>query len=369
MTQANHLPVDREPRVWLLLAEKLGDNAQVRALADALPWKSEIRNIRMKPDFQIGKPQFVPSLDHLDRHACDPIEPPWPDVLITIGRRPSMVALWIKERSPSTRIVLVGRPKRWLEQFDLVVAPPQYDMPPAANVYRLHLPLMRADREKVAQAANVWRHRLADMPRPLTAVLVGGQTRPFRFDAAAGGELAGRLRDVVDRDGGSLYLTTSRRTGQAVTHALARDLPERSRIYRFGEDPSEDNPYHALLGLADRFVVTGDSVSMQVEVAGLGKPLAIYPLPLDNKLRIHPQRWLARLLAPGTVLGDLLRRSGLAGYGRDLTGFHERLYRSGLAVRLGEPFREPSTSVADEVDGAAAAVCALVGAACAGQAG
>ncbi len=52
-----------------------------------------------------------------------------------------------------------------------------------------------------------------------------------------------------------------------------------------------------LLGLADRFIVTGDSISMMVEVTRLGKPLEILPLPCGllgtlDQVRRSLARWL-----------------------------------------------------------------------------
>ena len=346
--------------IWLLLSDKLGDNAQVEALARELALPYETKRLLMRERFVLGKPRFRPSLEHIDADRSDRLEPPWPDLAITIGRRPSMAALWIKECSPETRIVLVGRPKRWLERFDLVIAPPQFLMPEAANVVQLRLPLMRADPTRVAAAAEVWKSRLEDMPRPLTAVLVGGQTRPFRFDAEAARDLARELAVIAERDGGSFYLTTSRRTGGAAAEALAQALPRESRIYRFGEDPPEDNPYLALLGMADRFVVTGDSISMQVEVLGLGKPLAVFELPLSRLPHVRLWRAMGALLEPGRPLGEFLRRLGITGFVRDIGAFHQQLYDQGLAVPLGEPFRAPSGEIADELAGAAAAVRRLL---------
>ena len=45
---------------------------------------------------------------------------------------------------------------------------------------------------------------------------------------------------------------------------LEKHLPGNATLFRWSED-TEDNPYLALLGLADRIVVTGDSISMLVE--------------------------------------------------------------------------------------------------------
>ena len=89
---------------------------------------------------------------------------------------------------------------------------------------------------------------------------------------------------------------------------------------------------------------------MLVEVARLGKPLAIFPLPSKWALVERLRDVLTRLIQPGgtgrraplQALGDGLYRLGLIGYSRDLTAMHERLIQHGLAVHLGKPFPPPA---------------------------
>ncbi len=351
------------PRVWLVLSDKLGDNAQLRVLAEALGWPFETRRVLMKPEYVLGKPRFEVTLDHVDRERSDPLEPPWPDLVLTIGRRCAMVALWIREQAGGRpKIVLVGRPKKGLEAFDLIVAPPQFRMPEAANVVPLSLPLMRADPQKVAAAGARWRDRLAAMARPLTAVLVGGATKPFRFDRGVAADLMAGLETMLARDGGSLYLTTSRRTRPEVVEELRRRTPPGSAFYAWRPEGGE-NPYFGLLACADRFVVTGDSVSMMVEVARLGRPLAIYDLPLARDPLVRLRYRLGRRLSGRGVagrLGEGLRRRGVIGISRDLRGFHARLYAEGLAVPFGATFRPPREIREEEVTRIAERVRRLV---------
>ena len=108
-----------------------------------------------------------------------------------------------------------------------------------------------------------------------------------------------------------------------------------------------DNPYLALLGLADRFVVTGDSVSMLVEVARVGKPLAIFPLPVAGGIVPAMKKRLASVFQPEpgggggrllTRFGDLLYDAGLVGYSREFEAVHRALIDGGFAVLLGRPF-------------------------------
>ncbi|MDH3839822.1 MAG: mitochondrial fission ELM1 family protein, partial [Chromatiales bacterium] len=164
------------PLTWLVLGDKIGDNAQVELIADALGWPFERKSLVFLPQFRTGKPRFRPTLSHLDRDLSAALEAPWPDLIITIGRRPSMAALAVRELSGNrSRVVMIGRPRR-LPELALGVVTPQYSVPAADNVMHLDYPLMKIDTdailaEKFAHAASMSR-----LPRPLTAVLVGGST-------------------------------------------------------------------------------------------------------------------------------------------------------------------------------------------------
>ena len=256
------------PRVWLVLGDKRGDNAQVEVIAPALGWPCERKYVHMLPPWVQGKPRVLPSLHHIDRARSDPLEPPWPDLVITIGRRPSMVALWIAEQSHGrTRLVLVGKPSGMMERFDLVIAGAEAQLPPLANVLPITLPLMRVDAARLAAAAEVWRERFADLPRPLIGLLIGGPTGPFVYDASVLERLLELAEDAV-RQGGTPYLTTSRRTPAALVEALRARLPAAARLFEWTPE-AVDNPYLALLAGADGLIVTGDSISMMVEIARL----------------------------------------------------------------------------------------------------
>ena len=122
-------------------------------------------------------------------------------------------------------------------------------------------------------------------------------------------------------------------------------------FYEWSAD-AEDNPYRALLGSADGFIVTADSVSMMVEVIYLHKPLAIFPLPGGWLGRIDQMRrslahWLFNprqdsagtagviSLARGVYYLDVFKMLCAT---RDFRAFHRLLVEQGLAVWSGEPF-------------------------------
>ena len=358
------------PRTWVVLGDKQGDNGQVEVIEQALPWRCERKNLKMLPAWVLGKPKVAASLDHIDKARSDPLEPPWPDLILTIGRRPANVALWIQAQSGGrTRIVLVGKPSGMMEHFDLVIHSAEAQLPPLPNVMSITLPLMQVNEQAVEAEAEIWRPRLADLPRPLTAILVGGPTGPFVFDGSVSRRLTEIAAEIVDQ-GGTPFFTTSRRTPAGVVEHLRNRLPDGARLFEWTPDARE-NPYRGLLGLADGFVVTGDSISMMVEVVRLQRPLAILGLPRNlmgaiDQLRRSFARWL---FAPQTEesgprrrhrLALTLFRSGLLTHTRDFLAFHQMLIDGGLAVRAGERFRSSQGRLPDDLPRVVSRILALM---------
>ena len=353
------------PRIWLLTGAKQGDNAQAVRLADSTGLPYERRRIVLKPGFDIAKPRVKASLHHVDLAASDKLEPPWPDLVLTVGRRMAMVALWIKAQSPATQLALIGPPKREADKFGLIVVPFHYRTEERANICRIGLPLLGIDPKRVAAEGERWREKFASLPRPLTVLLCGGNIGSHSFDPETAGDILSRIQAMGD--GGSLHVVASRRTPPETVTAIASALPKGAVLHRW-ETAGVDNPYVGLLAHGDRFVVTGDSVSMLVEVARLGKPLAIAPLRLANRtvadiLRgVHVRDGAAYLVAAGAqqAMEGLLPLLGLETSTRDFTLLHDFLYRKGWAVPLGEPFVTPSNPPADDTAIAARRLMALL---------
>ena len=360
------------PRIWLIVGDRLGDHAQVETLVAGLGLPVERKYVKVVPPWVKGKPKVEPSLHHLDLDQSDALAAPWPDLVITVGRRLTLVALWIREQSGGrTKIALVGKPSCSTDPFALIIVGGEVQIPPGPNVHPTSLPLLRVDEEEVARAADDWRERLSNLPRPLIGICVGGPTNPFAFTKGVEDGLVALAQDIAEKQGGTPYVTTSPRTPPGTVEALKAKLPSQARYIEFRPNAS-DNPYRALLGLADGFIVTGDSISMLVEVAKLHKPLAIYPLPyawlhkLDRGRR-SGARWLYQ--QGDETQADGLRR-GLLKAGRalhvlprtrDFTAVHDLLIERGLAVPAGEPLRPSSGDVPNDLPAVVERVRALVG--------
>jgi mitochondrial fission protein ELM1 len=330
--------------VWLLMGFRAGDNAQVAALAEALGWPYEIKRLVYRNYELVTNRLLGPTLAGVDRKRSDSLTPPWPDLVITAGRRNEPVARWIQNQA-AKRICLVhlGRPWAPVECFDLVVTTPQYQVPQRSNVLQIAAPLHAVTPARLSEAAARWHSVFEPLPRPWVAVLVGGDSPPYVFDAEAAGRLGRAVTDLARQQGGTVLVTTSPRTGRPAAEVLHKAIGVPCHFHGWTPDPSS-NPYLAYLALADSIVVTGESMSMVAEACATGKPVYLFdmgrgwtrmrppgapgelPQPLTLLERLQPRRMLHWALAHG--LPTRIRR--------DVRRLLSQLVASGHACWLGD---------------------------------
>jgi mitochondrial fission protein ELM1 len=371
VSTARPAPVTGTRRIWVLAGDKPGDNAQSLALAESVGWPTEVKHLRyLKVKKRLADKLGGTGRLPLDRGASSPLAPPWPDLVIGCGRRSVPIAWDIKRHAgPATRLVQLGRPSGDLDGFDLVVTTPQYRLPERPNVLHLALPLHPPDHEKWARAAAEWEARFASLPRPWFALLIGGSAKPFVFDAAAARRLAEHANALARAEGGSMLVSTSRRTPADAARAFVDGIAVPAYVHQWSA-AGGPNPYPAYLALADAFVVTGDSASMLTEACSTGKRVWFVELPERRSLKSRGTNLFRNLvLAPaqhprlaGTPLARVLAAvpaRGWVRYPRDLKRLHAALVAEHRALPLGTPFTTLPPSPRDEAEHAAARVRAL----------
>lgn len=326
------------PNVWVLLGEGAGGNAQMRQLADALGWPYSAKQMRYNLLNYLPNPIIGASAFTVDKARSDSLAPPWPDLVIGASRRSAPVARWIQKQSGGhTRLVHLLHTQSALHHFDLVVTLPQYRLPERANVLHNTLPLNTLDHEKLARAGKSLRPRLVDLPRPWTAVLLGGNSSSYRLDADTAARLGQRANEVAKSNGGSLLITTSPRTPPEAAAALFAvvDCP----AYKYEWQPNDtDNPYSGFLALADRFMVTADSASLPAEACATGKPVELFDWQPKSSLAAGlPTEWAEPLHRFLVYWGWLKPR-------RDFGAFHRALAARGL---IGE--KPPGEALPDDL--------------------
>jgi len=275
---------------WVVTDGKVGMENQCLGLAEALGLSPVVKRIRLRTPWR----QLTPFLRHGLRWAFsgngDPIEPPWPDLLIATGRHSVAASLFVrrstmKNGASRTFVVQLQNPVIDPSRFDLVVIP-RHDNLTGPNVMTTKGALHRISSEMLAKETAKLLPLVSHLPRPYIAVLIGGTNAVYSLTPREMKPLIMQLNALTKETGGSLLVTPSRRTGDdnlAILTAGLRDVP--SYVW----DGKGYNPYYGMLGLADTFIVTPDSVNMVSEACTTGKPVHVVDIPggSDKFRRFH----------------------------------------------------------------------------------
>lgn len=272
-----------QPVVWALIDERPGTGNQTLAVAKLLDLPFEEKKLHWTHFAELPNLLIGASLRGLTESSKSEIKTPWPDLVIAAGRRAGSVARYIKKQSlDDCSLVQIMNPgESTISDFDLV-AVPNHDsvLNSNPNIIRTTGAPHGIENGSLSEARVHWHTKFSDFKKPLIGLVLGGATgrRPFSTEIA---QVLGRQSgDLVKKLDGSLFVTSSPRTGSAldaVLSGLAGADVEPAFVYRWSpEDPANKNPYLGIIALADQLIVTGDSTSMCSEVCASGKPVHIF---------------------------------------------------------------------------------------------
>jgi mitochondrial fission protein ELM1 len=282
MRSAGYQPA--EPlNVWTITDGRAGIEAQALGLAESLgrrtPIALTVKRVRLRTPWSWMPPALVPAPRNATTIASDPVDPPWPDILIGCGRAAIPFALGMRDWTKGkTFVVQLQDPRVNPREFDLVV-PPLHDGLEGENIISIVGACNRMTPQQLKQAlAEYGPMDLNELPSPRFAVLIGGKSKRQDISAARAREIAHSLVAVQRETGGSLMVTLSRRTGEAARRQFRTWLAPYCSV--FYEDDGA-NPYPAILGAADHVFVTADSVNMATEAAATAKP--VHVIAIDGR--------------------------------------------------------------------------------------
>ncbi len=339
----------RSPNVWLIKSYRAGENSQILALGEALGWPYEIKDLQYRlTGFAVNLMRRA-SLAGIVRNQSSPLQPPWPHIVISAGLRNEPVCRWIRQQSSGkTRLVHLGRPWARLEHFDLIITTPQYRLPNRPNVLHNVLTLHRVTESRLLEAVTLWSSRLAHLPKPYIAVMIGGNSGPYTFGPKAATRLGQQASSLANTMQGSLLVTTSARTPRSSLNSLKRAINSPAEIFEWTPDAA-DNPYYGFLALAESIIVTNDSIAMLTEACATNKPVYIFSLAghttQHKAMNNQPQASQSSLrqfadFRLSSFLYQWLMRIGPKRLTRDPHLVYDNLINSGRAVWLGQEFRK-----------------------------
>lgn len=253
--------------LWVVSETGLtGTLNQGLGIADALKITPDIKEIGLRQPWRSLSPWLGFECGFSFTGAS--LTPPWPDILITAGRKAVAASLYIKRASRGkTFTVHLQNPNIAPHHFDLVILP-HHDWLRGANVFVTDATPNRISAERIGTARKAFEKQFSPLPAPRIAVMIGGKSKAYKFDEQDISALTAQLEAL----NGSLMISTSRRTPPHALRAIEALAKDKSAYLYKGGDAGK-NPYLGMLAWADYIIVTPDSASMLSDAATIGKPL------------------------------------------------------------------------------------------------
>lgn len=285
------------PSVWVLTDGKIGDEGQCIAVAEALGATPDVRRVAPRPLYALAMPWGGIDPKDAPETPGSPIAGPYPDLCIASGRRAVAYLRAVKAASGGkTFTVFLKDPRTGMKDADLIWVP-EHDRLRGPNVLATLVSPHRFTPARLAALRASPPAALAALPAPRVAVLVGGKSRDYDFTPADA------ERFLVDLDAlavhARLMVTASRRTPDRLREAVLGLARAKGG---FGWDGTGENPYPAMLALADAFVVTADSANMVSEAVATGRPVLVFEPSLRfGRSAKRIRHFIAALEAKGAV--------------------------------------------------------------------
>ncbi len=272
-------PDSTPPTVWTLTDGAPGNEVQVAAVADALGWPTLRIDARLGGRSRWPLAERGAHLAGLERDAeAAGLSEPWPDLLITAGRRAAPVARWIRDRAHGrTRVVALG-PKAATpaDAVDLAITPRGANLFPHPNrleTDRPFVPTLTSERDAAA-----WRERIEAIPGRKVLVAIGSGTRRLGLDARSAESLGRLVAESAADLGMCVVVSASRHTDDEVFEGCLRGLGRPALVHRETPDQRpEERPWRALIDASDLYVMVGLGETALAELVATGRPVFLSP--------------------------------------------------------------------------------------------
>jgi len=274
---------------WVLHDGRSGHRRQALALADAMGLDHVEWSLTATGLAHWFAPRRLPGAGNaFGAEFANALEAERPGLVIGCGRLAALATR--NARALGARTVQILDPRLPARHWDWLVLP-DHDEKRGDNILTCCGSLNPVNAEWLAQA-SMKHAALLSLPSPRTAVLLGGCTPAVRFDRSAFEVLASKIEYMLASDGGSLLVSGSPRTSPEIA-ALARERWRDVPGLRWFHPDDGENPYEGLLAIAERIIVSPDSVNMISEACATAVPVFVAE-PERATGRVH--RYLDALL-------------------------------------------------------------------------
>jgi mitochondrial fission protein ELM1 len=255
-------------RILIVTPDKAGHEVICRGVAQALG--GEIASLQAQP-----RKLYALMAPWGPADPQTPLPEPLPDIVLGSGRTAAPVLHAIKQRSGGRAFtVFLHDPRMRRAAFDMIWAP-EHDRLTGPNVLTTLSSPHTLCPALLAGARAEPDPRIATLPGPRLAVLLGGPTSSWKYEAHDVAELARAVKTAAEQ-GYSVMVTPSRRTPAGLTRAVADALADVPAGRRFVWTGDGRNPFLHMIANADAIIVTADSVNMVGEAAATGAAVHLF---------------------------------------------------------------------------------------------
>jgi len=262
---------------WILTPGLPAFRKQTAGIAQILGVNFEEKIVnRKKPWHWLPKTWPLGALHQLEPGSSK-LTPPWPDIVISCGQYTIPYALAIRKANKGKSLLIhIQKPSINHRKFDVIIAP-EHDGAKGANVIETLGATHDVNTQTLQQAITEFTPRFKPFKAPYFSILLGGSSKKYKLTPEYTAQLANNILTIAKDYPGTLLISGSRRTGADNMRYLERRFKDQKNIYLYNNVGK--NPYMGMLALADKIMVTDDSVSMISEACYTGKPVYLLRLP------------------------------------------------------------------------------------------
>lgn len=290
--------------ILILTDDRAGNNSQAIGLANEIKQitKSDYETLNLNYGFLSFLPNFLlkffplctfttatkNKIKHLQK---------FPKIIISVGRRDALAAIYLKKESQNqSQIIQIMNPNLPYENFDLVILPkhdfkdkdvikslPKNIITTVGSLSKINDELIKEEQKKFSKIRKIKGRKIA--------LLVGGNSKNGVFTKKSAKKLAKLSSKIAKNMDATLLILNSRRTGAKNSEIIKKNLRCKNIFFDW-QEVKNNNPYLAILGLSDFFIVTGDSMSMCSECCATGKSTYIFSekkLASKKHQRLHQE--------------------------------------------------------------------------------
>ena len=311
-------------RVLVLGSGKIGH--EVNALGVVAALASPYEMARVAPNFVFARMAPWGPIDprHRPGMPASPFRTPYADIVISSGRVTVPYLRAIKRfRGARVFTVFLQDPRYARAEMDLIWVP-EHDSWRGPNVITTLTSPHPFSPRRLAVLRGAPDRRLLPLPGPRCAIVLGGPSGAQHFTQEDLSRMTDAVRSIRAQ-GYSVMATPSRRTPPELLAAVRAGLDGAPAFVWDGE--TGENPYPAMLSMADAILVTGDSANMVGEATATGAPVHVFEpsggssRKLAGAIDTLVERGAARRFAgrieafsydpidsSGTIAGEIARR-------------------------------------------------------------